>query len=558
MSSLLVLKGPNQGQRIKLDRDRIVIGRNPDCDVVIPGNAVSRQHALILRESGQFFLEDLQSRNKTYVNSQPVDGRVPLNDRDRIKICDFLCTFHLSSFLPLPEELRKEEENAEEDDGATSTVMSTMDVSSSQNVLIQTQPAEKLKVLLEITNSLTKTLELEPLLPKILDNLFQIFKQADRGFIVLRQEPNKVLVPKAVKTRRERDETTTRFSRGIVNQCIDNAQAILSKDASTDQRFGNSQSISDFRIRSVMCAPLRAQDGKVLGVIQLDTQDRTKEFNQDDLQLLVAISNQAAVAFENASLHEAKLDRDRHDREMKFAKEVQRGFLPHQEPRVEGYEFFAHYEAANEVGGDFYSFVPLPNQRWAIAIGDVAGKGVPAALLMAKVSSDVRSCFLTEPDPARAMTQLNGLLLQAGLVDRFVTMVVVVVDVVRHHVTVVNAGHLVPLLRRAGTGMLEEIGGEELSGLPLGVMETFEYRSVETDLKPGDCMLLCTDGVIDAVNPKEELFGTDRLLDSTKSGPPSAVLLGKHVLKAVDLHSVDMPNSDDLTLVCFGRSPQAT
>ncbi len=552
-ASLLILKGANQGQRIRLDRDTIVIGRNPDCDVVVPGNAVSRQHAQIVRVDDGYFVEDLKSRNQTFVNNEKVEGRLKLQDNDRIKICDFLCAFHETVLPPLPPELQPEPKQEDEENANASTVMSTMEVGiSSSHVILEAQPAERLKVLLEISNSLTKTLELDPLLPKIIDNLFRIFRQADRGFVIVRDETNRRLIPKAMKTRREKDEATARFSRSIVNQCIDNAQAILSKDASTDKQFGQSQSISDFRIRSVMCTPLRGQDGKVFGVIQLDTQDRNKEFTQDDLQLLVAISNQAAVAMENAKLHEDLVERERVTREMQFAKDVQRGFLPAKVPVVAGYDFYHHYESAYEVGGDFYTFVQLPNDRLAVAVGDVAGKGVPAALLMAKLSSDVRFGLLTESDPAAAVTQINTLMHEAGLTDRFVTLALVVLDTRDHTAVAVNAGHLVPLVRRA-SGQLEEVGSNDATGLPLGVMEGYSYTSSRVELNAGDSMVLCTDGIIDAMNPREQLFGNERLLTTLKNGPAAAGPLGAHLLKAVTNHASGRPQNDDITLVCVGR-----
>ena len=124
------------------------------------------------------------------------------------------------------------------------------------HVLLETQPAEKLNALLEITGFLSKTLEIEPLLARIVDSLFQLFKQADRVFLILRDESSGLIYPKIIKTRRPDDETTARFSRRIVNMCLENVQALLSDDASGDSRFALSQSIADFRIRSVMCAPL--------------------------------------------------------------------------------------------------------------------------------------------------------------------------------------------------------------------------------------------------------------------------------------------------------------
>jgi serine phosphatase RsbU (regulator of sigma subunit)/pSer/pThr/pTyr-binding forkhead associated (FHA) protein len=548
--TLLVIKGDKQGQRIDLAKDKLVIGRNPECDLVISASAVSREHAQILCINSQFFVKDLKSRNKTYVNNQEVNPEilVRLHDGDRVKICDFLCMFNEG-----PEEASGPKNDKVVEEEGSSTVMSTVEAGTSSHLILEAAPAERLKILLDITNALSKTLELEPLLPQVMDQLFQIFKQADRGFVVIRDESTKKLIPKAIKTRREKDETTARFSTKIVNQCIDKAQAILSEDALSDDRFSLSQSISDFRIRSVMCAPLGVSDGKVFGVIQLDTQDRSKKFTNDDLKLLVAVSNQAALAMENARVHEELLRRERRDREMLFATSVQRGFLPASLPNVPGYDFFAHYKAASDVGGDFYSFVPLPGQqKLVVAIGDVAGKGVPAALLMARLSADVRSCVLSEPNPATSVTMLNSNLQQAGLMDRFVTYAQVVLDYTTHKLTVVNAGHLAPIIRRAH-GAVEEVADGDHAGLPLGVLDEYQYQSVDVSLNPGDTVVMCTDGIYDAMNPDGKSFSRDRVLKLLKNTSSTPALLSKELLTAVEQYSAGHPQHDDITLVSFGR-----
>src|SRR5206468_4243417 len=141
-----------------------------------------------------------------------------------------------------------------------------------------------------------------------------------------------------------------------------------------------SQSVVDFRIRSVMCVPLCNAEGKAFAVIQLDTQDHSKKFTQEDLKLLWCVANLAGIAMENARMLEETVVRARLKRDLELAHQVQMSFLPRELPRVPGYDFFAMYQSAQEVGGDYYGFIPLPDGRLAAALGDVAGKGVPAAL----------------------------------------------------------------------------------------------------------------------------------------------------------------------------------
>ena len=275
--------------------------------------------------------------------------------------------------------------------------------------------------------------------------------QADRGFIVLRDPRTGRLVPKAVKYRRQDDAQTVRISRTIVRNVMATKEAILSADAATDARFDMAESIVDFHIRSMICAPLVASDGQALGVIQLDALDQRNRFQKDDLDMLVSVACQAAFAVENAQLHEAAMRDQALKRELAVAHEVQRGFLPSAAPRIPEYDFFDFYEPASQLGGDYYDYVELPGGRLAVVVADVSGKGISASLLMAKLSAETRYCLASEPEPAQAMARLNRAFCDSGWEDRFVTMVLAVLDPRRHEVTIVNAGHLPPLWRqRAG------------------------------------------------------------------------------------------------------------
>jgi len=565
MAVLHILKGANQGQRLPLEEDRITLGRNRDCSVIIDFPAVSRVHAHILRIDGKYYIEDgdgqgTASRNGTFVNNQQVNKPTVLKDQDRIKICDFLCTFHDDPpLMPLPHALRDEEEEAEppEEDPSSTVVEAKLGRLSASQVL-DAQPTEKISALLDISTHLSKTLELETLLPRIAESLFQIYKQADRCFLIqqeTRGDPASKLVPKLIKTRRAGGEANARFSRTIAKQCLETGQAFLSEDASTDSRFGLAQSIADFRIRSVMVAPLCAAEGKPFGVIQLDTQDRTKKFTQDDLKLLIGVGNQAAVSLENVQLHQTVVARERSQRDLELAREVQRSFLPQQAPVVARYEFYSHYESALEIGGDYFDFIPLPDGQLAIVLGDVAGKGVAAALLMAKLSAEARYCMLWYPDPAVAITRLNDSLLRAGLLDKFVTLAAVVLNPTTHTVTVVNAGHLTPLLWRQSDGSLDDAVDAEVSGLPLGVMEGYEYASAQTTLQPGDSILVFTDGITDAQAVKGDRFEMTGVREALKNvpGQAGAAQLGDRLVKAVKAHALGKPQYDDIALVSFGR-----
>jgi serine phosphatase RsbU (regulator of sigma subunit)/pSer/pThr/pTyr-binding forkhead associated (FHA) protein len=559
MANLRILKGANEGTEIPLDGEKYVFGRNPDCDIVIPVTSVSREHAQILRIAGKFYIQDgdskgNRSRNHTYVNNQEITQRILLNNNDRIRICDFLAAF----IDPPPAETMPADDGGEESD-SNSTVEAMLTQSS--HLRLEQQPAERLRGLLAISSDLSKTLELDQLLPRIVDNLFQLFRQADRCFIIQTDETGR-LMPKLVKTRRPHEEETARFSRGIVKKCLDTATAFLSDDASRDNRIQLSQSVVDFRIRSVMCVPLTTAEGKGFGVIQLDTQDHNKKFTQDDLKLLCGVANYAAIAMENARLHQEAVARGRLERDLELAQQVQLSFLPRTLPQVAGYDFYAHYEAAFEVGGDYYGFIPLPpagphsHGRLAVTLGDVAGKGVPAALLMAKLSSDTRFSLLTEPDPAKAVAKLNDLLHEFTCqADRFVTFVAALIDPEAHVATVVNAGHWSPLLyRRGGTLEVSPITKEE-TGWPLGIDTGVEFEACPIALGPGDSLILYTDGIPEALDVRNNQFGLKGMQAALSGGGDATPkqLTGR-LVKAAQAHAAGRSAHDDITLVAFGRT----
>ncbi len=544
MPTLQIVKGADEGRQISLDGDKFIMGRNPDCGIVIPITSVSREHAQILRVQGRYFIEDKQSRNGTFVNSQAITNRTPLKHNDRIRICD-------AQFVFLDGD---QGYNGDEEETDNTTVEAVL--SQSSHMILQDQPAERLRGLLEISASLSKTLQLELLFPKIGDSLFTLFRQADRCFLILAEDDGKKLIPRLVKTRLPGEETTARFSKSIVRKCLESGQAFLSGDASRDERVQLSQSVVDFRIRSVMCVPLCAPDGKAFGVIQLDTQNRGKKFTQDDLRLLWGVANQASVALENARLHEETIHQEKLRRDLELAHQVQMSFLPRALPQVPGYEFFAHYEPALEVGGDYYGFIPLADGRLGVALGDVAGKGVPAALLMAKLSSDARFSFLTEPDLARAVTKLNDLLYEfTSQADRFVTLAAAVIDPVSHVITLASAGHFSPLLYRQSAGSLTDAIPKKVAGVPLGIMEGFAFEMCEVVLGPGDSLVLYSDGLPDMLSPGNEPFGYTGIHAAVleASGPATPRNLGERLLQAVTHHASGHEAPDDLTLVCFGR-----
>jgi serine phosphatase RsbU (regulator of sigma subunit)/pSer/pThr/pTyr-binding forkhead associated (FHA) protein len=565
MAFLKRANGETMGQIIELKPDRVIIGRSPEhCHIILDPNGVSRRHAEIYRKGEDFYVADLNSRNMTKVNNAKVlpgiDHRLVTGDR--INICDVEFLF----YPQLPPEGSPDEAGeimiVNEAESHEAAQLHVLDASRSSAMASMVKPDVKLKAILEITRNLSTELKIDAVAPKILESLMELFPQAERLFLILVDPVTKRLMRKAFKYRPVKrvsfssaipaDEIPMSISRSIVNHVLLQKKAILSQDAGADKNLPTSASIADLKIRSVMCVPLLAPDREALGILQLDTSDR-KQFHQEDLDVLAAVASQAAIAIQNAQMHESLIERERVSRDLKLAEQVQKRFLPQSVPSIAGYEFFAHYDPAYEVGGDYYDFVPLPGNKLAMAVGDVSGKGVAAALMMAKFSGDTRYCILTENSPSEAANELNSLLYWAGIEEKFITLSLSVLDMETRTLAITSAGHLPPLIRRA-SGTVEEIG-DDISGFPLGIVPDADYKQIEVKLNPGDVVAVFSDGVTDARNLREELYESRdkrrllRKLAETAGGPET---IGRALLQDIREFSAGHNQVDDITLICFG------
>jgi serine phosphatase RsbU (regulator of sigma subunit) len=534
-----------------LDKQRTVVGRHPDCDITVEAPAVSRQHAVISEINGVHYIEDLHSRNGTYVNDQLISTRQRLKDRDKLRICDVVLTFFLraDSTEPIATAVFLDDT----DNDHESSIMSKLDVSSS-NILPQLAASAevKLNAILELNKTLARSLALDEVLPQLLESLFTIFVQADRGFIVLRGADGS-LQPRWTKYRRDDDTTAARISRTIINGVMESKEALLLADASGDQRFDMAQSITDFSIRSVMCAPLTDSEDNVLGALQLDTLEQRNRFRDEDLGVFVSIASQAGMAIVNAELHEKALERQSLQRELEVAHEVQMRFLPHKPPQITGFDFYGYYRPANQmIGGDYYDYFSLPNNHLATIVADVSGHGIASALLMAKLSADARFCLATLTEPGEVLSQLNELLCEDKATDRFVTTVLVVFDPAVNEFQMAVAGHNPPIMRRHD-GRLELIG-EDVTGLPLGMQTGHQYQQTRITFAPNDTLVLYTDGIIDAMDRADERYGDDRFRKRIQQTCGLISDVGLDLIGDVQRFTDGESQNDDMCLVCVRRT----
>jgi serine phosphatase RsbU (regulator of sigma subunit) len=555
MAVLVLLQG-GQAVPYPLDGDEILIGRHPDCGVQLESSAVSRRHARVFIKDGRYLIEDLGSGNGTSVNGQTIASATPLEAQDRIKLGPVLMRFEQGEVL--------EQAAVASDMGTTMvgvsladdevTIMSQVESGTGFGTL-DVRPEQKLKGVLEISRALAGSVDVESMLPKVLDTLFAIFNQADRGCVLLQDAESGELVPRAMKHRRESDDATVTLSRTIVNKVIEDKAGLLSADASSDSQFDASESISNLSIRSMMCVPMLGVDGEVAGVINLDTQNPLNQFNSDDLELLQAVAGQAALSYESARLMSLFMEKQKQDGELEIARGVQEALLPQQLPEADGYSFFASYDSAQAVGGDYYDALLLEDGRICLAFGDVAGKGVPGALIMSRIASCVQTTMAFATSIEQAVAAINNHMCANAVEGRFVTFVLAIIDPVAHHLTLVNGGHMSPMILTPA-GSIEEFDSETV-GLPIGVMEDYPFEVVERPIAEGEIFVIFTDGVDEAMNPAGELYTLERMRNFLLAGPRQADQLGRALLGDVREWADGRDQNDDITIMTFGRDAPA-
>lgn len=548
MSRLVLLK---DGQAIpyELTEYPVRLGRHPDCTVQLDSNMVSRFHAQILRVDNQVMLEDLGSGNGSFLNGKQLSASAPasLKNGDRIKFGPIKFRF---------------EDDSEDDssrlratvgielkDEASSTIMGS--AAAGGYGLLDVRPEDKLKGILKINKALAGTVEVSKISPKILEALFEIFPQADRGSILIRESPDDQLIPVAQKHRDVNNDETVRLSRTILETVLRDKTGILSADAASDARFSASESISSLTIHSMMCVPMLDLEEQAFGVINLDTQNPMKRFTDDDLQLLLAVASQAANAYENARLIVSHLAKEKQDKEMDIARGVQRALLPQDLPKIEGYQFYASYDAAQAVGGDYFDCFMIGEDKVCVSFGDVAGKGVPGALIMSRMASVVQNTMSFTDDVGVAIQRINDHMCHNMVEGRFVTYILGVIDLKTNVITLTNAGHMSPVIRKAD-GTIEELD-DEIIGIPIGIMSGYPYDVVQREIEPGDIYTLLTDGVDEAMDPKGNLYSKDRVVEFVRKGSTDPEQLGRDLLADVRTHANGRAQNDDITIMVFGR-----
>ncbi|NDJ61460.1 MAG: SpoIIE family protein phosphatase [Chloroflexi bacterium] len=339
-------------------------------------------------------------------------------------------------------------------------------------------------------------------------------------------------------------EEDSPYSTTIVRHVVMTLEPLLTNNAQFDERYTAGQSIILRGLRAILCVPMVVRE-RLVGLVYVDTAIRDGNFSDSDLQLLIAVAGQAAVAIENARLYGVAVEKGRLERELQMAREIQESLLPRQLPQLSGFDLAATWRSAREVAGDFYDAFLLKDTSLGLIVADVSDKGAPAALFMASARSMIRSHAFLGLTPVETLGQTNDLILKDTDSGMFVTAYYGVFQS-NGHTILVNAGHNPPCHCRAASG---EVTFLPRGGRAIGWFPNNPLKATELQLEPGDVLVLYTDGLTEAENSAGDFFGEARLAESLRQvadQPAEAIL--NHLIKVVDDFVGDHLLADDLTL----------
>lgn len=529
----------------------LTVGRGEHCSLVIGDSAASRQH-LEIRDTGEGFLcRDLGSRNGTLINGIRTDSS-ELRDGDCIQVGATELRFELGSDQASPISAK------------TVFLQTVLDPGGEVQKLA---PSSLSKNFLEAAYTMMNAMASNFNPCQLVDNVLRTTVDAihaQRG-AVLFAGPDEELLPCEVCGRvhticngvpRPARVDEIELSGTVVRRVLRDGENVLFQSARAAADMNPSVSMAALNLTSILCVPIRTQNS-ISGILYIDTDIANHEYTQDDLLLAAAAGNSAGLALENARNHRALLDKQRVDHDIEAAWTIQEGFLVNDwssnDPR---FEIYGRTRPARVVGGDFYDFVRIDEDRVGMLIGDVSGKGVPAALTMAQLLAEFRLCAPGAASPAEVLSRLNERLVSRSRRGLFCTMAAVAINLVTGRILGANAGHH-PVVRvsRGGVGTVLEA-----SGLPIGVLADAAWEDEASAVEPGDSLLLYTDGIVEARvgvagsadGGEPEEYGIERLMTTARSGAGGGPeQLVQSVICDVDRFCAPLAAHDDCTLIAM-------
>jgi sigma-B regulation protein RsbU (phosphoserine phosphatase) len=527
-----------------LQKDRISVGRSSSAELCFPEDAgLSRQHFVFEPEGDDWTVQDLGSKNGTFVNNIPLKARLVLTPGDRIT------AGHLA-IVYSPDASRQAQgvvvfEGADSSAPTTSTVVTNLEgVLSNQTMAFESvapKGSAPLQALIRAGQELSENRPLEELFQVILDLAIQAVN-AQRGVLLLLEGGE--LLPRAYKGEGFRISTAVR------DKVLKERSSVLVRDAQLDDAFKGRMSIVEQKVHTMMAVPLQAKD-RIIGLIYVDSPFVLREFTKDDLNLLTVMASICAVRIENARLALVEEGERIMKRDLSQAAEIQGRMLPAQAPIVPGTDLAGFNVPCRTVGGDYYDFFPYADGRLGLTLGDVSGKGMPASLMMMALHARVQ--VLAE-DPGNLdafMSRLNKTTCANCPSNRFITFFFCVLDTNTGDLAFANAGHNPPIIiRKSGEAQMLEGGGPVL-----GIIPYAPYKEMHERLNPGDMLVIYSDGVTEANNVNHEEYEEQRFIAVLQAnrGKTAGEIVAA-VTRSLNEFAAGAPQADDITLVVAKRA----
>lgn len=528
-----------------------LIGRSRRADVCLPDRGVSARHALVRVTEAGAFVMDLASQNGTFLNQRRVETPVRLQAGDVMRLGDAVVEYLAGD--PEPDSSATVQVPAlpvRTDTQVFHAVPVPPAATPSATAVGIWPDAVQAALLDDLQRLLMKSLDPGTLLPAIARRLLTALPRAERVF-VMRGDGQGPLRMAASCARSGPQEVVP--SNTLLRRVVERREGLVYGDVRTEAPFGQADSLQVGMMRGVMCAPL-VFDDHVYGVIQADTTLSIAAFSQTDLRWLMAVAGHIAATLAYVALHEQRLAADLQAHDLDWARKIQRQFLPEQPPELMGFGFAVDFEPALAVGGDFYDFMAVGRDQIAVAIGDVSGKGISAAIFAAAVLADWRSLAATSDDPGEVLRQLNARLTVRDHGGMFVTMAVLFLATATGELAVTTAGHPLPLVLEA-SGAVTPLG--RIGSAPMGIDPDSAFETHRYVLDEGDTVLMYTDGISEAATHGGELFGDKRVqaaLGVADGSAPGAITA---ISKAVGTFLDGLKRGDDATIVAVARAKGA-
>lgn len=408
----------------------------------------------------------------------------------------------------------------------------------------------ELSILNDLALAISGSLDSEKIIRAIISRSIRAIN-AEQGDITLvvedTEHPTHTLVRSMISSS---IHSPLHLNQNLLGWMLINKKPLLINEPKTDKRFRNVK--WDESVRSLLCAPLMAKS-KLIGILTVYNKKGEGLFDESDQRLLSIIGAQSAQVVENARLYQEEQAYLETRREMEIASGIQKKMLPSSPPDIDGYALDGRNLTAQSVGGDYYDYLQLDDDQWMICLGDISGKGMSAALLMSNLQAILHGQVLHINLPSEILKNANIQLFQSTHAEKFATLFLGIINIRTHTLRFSSAGHDYPYLINSD-GSLHRLVA---NGLPLGMFEMSEYEDETISLKPGDCLLVYSDGITEAMNPAEEEFGEKRLekeLLSAGSDRCTPVKLIDRIFNACFTHSNNQLLSDDMTALVLARN----